>query len=120
ASSSAAKRAVPSGTTRSHRPIASASAEVTWRPFRTMSSARPWPTSRGRRTVPPSMSGTPAPAVDAEISALLHDAQVAPEGQLHAAGDGRAGDRGDDRLGQAVYVLEGGPARLADPITPLL
>jgi hypothetical protein len=50
-----------------------------------MSIARPVPMSRGSRTVPPSISGTP---------------QVAPQGQFQAAGHGVPGHRGDDRLGQ--------------------
>src|SRR5580658_2151706 len=40
----------------------------------------------------------PAPAIDAEICALRHDAEIAPEPELHAAGHGRALDRGDDGL----------------------
>ena len=50
---------VPPGTTRLARPMASASAAPTGRPVRIRSSALPWPTMRGRRTVPPSISGTP-------------------------------------------------------------
>src|SRR6516164_617104 len=59
ARSSAAARAWPGGTTRSTRPIASASAAGTARPVRIRSRARPRPISRGSRTVPPSISGTP-------------------------------------------------------------
>ena len=47
------------GTSRSARPMASASSAFTGRPVRIMSSARPWPTIRGSRTVPPSIRGTP-------------------------------------------------------------
>src|SRR5215211_7340284 len=54
-----AARAWPSGTTRLTRPMASASAAPTARPVRMRSIARPWPTIRGRRTVPRSTSGTP-------------------------------------------------------------
>ena len=39
--------------------IASASVAPTPRPVRIRSIAREWPTRRGRRTVPPSISGTP-------------------------------------------------------------
>jgi hypothetical protein len=38
---------------RSTRPMASASSALTWRAVSMMSSARPWPTSRGSRWVPP-------------------------------------------------------------------
>jgi hypothetical protein len=41
------------------KPMSSASRAETGRPVRIMSSARPMPTKRGRRTVPPSISGTP-------------------------------------------------------------
>src|SRR5204863_4835320 len=40
----------------------------------------------------------PAPAVHAEVGVLGHDAEVAPESELHAAGDRGALDRGDHRL----------------------
>ncbi len=59
ASSSAAARAAPLGTTRFARPICSASFAFTGRPVRIRSSARESPISRGSRTVPPSISGTP-------------------------------------------------------------
>ena len=59
ARSSAAARACPAGTTRSTRPIASASRAGTGRPVRIRSSARPRPIRAGSRTVPPSISGTP-------------------------------------------------------------
>ena len=49
----------PCGTTRLTRPIASASSACTARPVRIMSSARLSPIRRGRRNVPPSISGTP-------------------------------------------------------------
>ena len=42
----------------------------------------------------------PAPAVHAEVGVLLHDPDVAPERQLHAAGDRGSGHRRDDGLGQ--------------------
>ena len=56
---SASSRARPGGTTRLTRPIRSASSAGTGRPVRIRSIARLLPISRGRRTVPPSMSGTP-------------------------------------------------------------
>ena len=59
ASASASARAVPGGTTRLTRPIRSASSASTGRPVRIRSSARLVPISRGSRTVPPSISGTP-------------------------------------------------------------
>ena len=49
----------PAGTLRFARPICSASSASTGRPVRIRSSARLWPIRRGRRTVPPSISGTP-------------------------------------------------------------
>ena len=59
ASACAAASAWPSSTTIVARPMASASSASTGRPVRIMSSARPMPTMRGSRTVPPSISGTP-------------------------------------------------------------
>lgn len=47
------------GTTRLARPISYASGAATGRPVRIMSSARLVPISRGSRTVPPSIRGTP-------------------------------------------------------------
>ena len=55
----ACSRAVPSGTTRLTRPMDRASSAPTSRPVRIRSRARPWPISRGSRTVPPSTRGTP-------------------------------------------------------------
>ncbi len=52
-------RALPDGTTRLARPQSSASRAGTARPVRIMSAARDAPMSRGSRTVPPSISGTP-------------------------------------------------------------
>src|SRR5262245_56023100 len=40
----------------------------------------------------------PPAAIDAEIRVLLHDADIAPQRQFHAAGDRRPGDRGDHGL----------------------
>jgi hypothetical protein len=40
----------------------------------------------------------PAPAIDAEIGALGHHADIAPQRKLHAAGHGRTLYRGDHRL----------------------
>ena len=54
---------------------------------------------RGRRTVPPSISGTPQRRQNTPSTASSsHDAQVAPQGELQAARDGMSGDGGDDRL----------------------
>ena len=47
------------GVTYSHKPMFKHSSAGTLRPVRMSSSARPWPTIRGSRTVPPSISGTP-------------------------------------------------------------
>ena len=55
----------------------------------------------------------PAPAVDAEVGALRHHAHVAPHGELHAAGHGRALDRGDHGLATAPGAR--GPAARAAP-----
>ena len=59
ASRCAAASAWPAGTTRLANPNASASRASTARPVRIMSIARLVPMSRGSRTVPPSISGTP-------------------------------------------------------------
>src|SRR3954463_1892231 len=82
----------------SQAPMRKASSAGTLRPVRMISIARPMPTMRGRRTVPPSTSGAPAPAVDAEIRRTLHHAHVAPEREFEAAGDRGPRHRGDDRL----------------------
>ena len=57
--SSARSRWRPAGTISVSRPIACASSASTMRPVRIRSSARPSPTMRGSRCVPPSISGTP-------------------------------------------------------------
>ena len=85
--SSARSSAAPAGTISVTRPIAPASAASTMRPVRMRSSARPMPTMRGRRCVPPSISGTPQrrsgkPSLEPSVD----DPQVAPERQLEAAG----------------------------------
>ena len=91
----------PAGTTRLASPIASASAASTGRPVRIRSIARLAPIRRGRRTVPPSISGTPQRRQNTpKHRVLLGDAQIAPQRQLQPAGDRVAGDRGDHRLGQ--------------------
>ena len=106
-------RAVPSGTTLLTRPMASASSAPTSRPVRIRSRARPWPISRGSRTVPPSMRGTPKRRQNTpKVGAGGRHPQVAPDGQLEAAGDGVALDGGDHRLGQ----LEPGRAHRARPV----
>ncbi len=70
------------------------------RPVRIMSSARPSPTMRGRRWVPPSISGTPQrrsgkPRRESSVAIRRshHSASSRP------AGEREAGDRGDGRLG---------------------
>ena len=79
--------ACPAATTSVSSPIASASSASTIRPVRIMSSARPMPTIRGRRWVPPSISGTPQRRSGKPSFARLGaDPQVAPERQLEAAG----------------------------------
>ena len=83
------------------RPIASASWASIVRPVRTRSSARPVPTIRGSRCVPPSISGTPQRrSAQPKVAVVVGDAQVAPERELEAAGEAVAGDRGDRRLGR--------------------
>src|SRR5262249_28182576 len=52
-------RRPPLGAPYSHKPMFRHSSAGTLRPVRMISSARPWPTIRGNRTVPPSISGTP-------------------------------------------------------------
>lgn len=59
ANSSAAARARPGGTNRLTNPIVYASSAGTGRPVRIRSIARLSPISRGSRTVPPSINGTP-------------------------------------------------------------
>ncbi len=59
ATDSASSRAAPGSTTQLTSPIRSASTAPTSRPVRIRSIARPVPISRGSRTVPPSISGTP-------------------------------------------------------------
>ena len=55
----AASSAPPGSVSRLASPMRSASSPLTPRPVRMRSSACEWPIRRGRRTVPPSMSGTP-------------------------------------------------------------
>ena len=101
ASATASASARPFGTSRFARPIARASSPRTPRPVRIRSSAWLWPIRRGRRIVPPSTERhAPAPAVDAEDRVLRRHAQVAPERELEAAGDGVALDGGDHGLGE--------------------
>ncbi len=57
--SSARSRWRPGGTTSVTRPHSCASAASSTRPVRIISSARPMPTMRGSRCVPPSINGTP-------------------------------------------------------------
>ncbi len=96
-----ARRAVPGGTSSVTRPIASASSAATMRPVRIRSSARPSPTIRGSRWVPPSISGTPQRrsaqpklAVSAAIRRSHHSGELEPAGQAPAV------DGGDRRLGR--------------------
>src|SRR5262249_51425256 len=53
---------------------------------------------------------TPTAAIDAEVRALRHHPEIAPQPQFHSAGDGRALDGGDDRL---VQLEPGGAERSA-------
>ena len=90
------------------RPIASASSAGTMRPVRIRSSARPRPTMRGSRSVPPSISGTPQrrsgkPRVEPSAAILRSHRQR----QLEPAREAPAGDRGD-------RGLRGGLAREAE------
>ena len=111
-------RAVPVGTTRLTRPMASASSAPTSRPVRMRSRARPWPTSRGSRTVPPSISGTPKRRQNTPNAASCGGhPEIAPDGQLEAAGHGVALDGGDDRLGELQAGRTHGPRTvLGDPM----
>ena len=59
ANAQATSSACPAGATRCTRPIAKASSAWTARPVRIKSRARLSPISRGRRTAPPSIRGTP-------------------------------------------------------------
>ena len=73
----------------------------TARPVRIRSSAGPWPMRRGRRTVPPSTSGTPQRRQNTPNTASLgRDPQVAPQRELEPARDRVALDGGDHRLGE--------------------
>ena len=86
-------------TTSLTRPIRCASSASTGRPVRISSRARPRPTTRGSRWVPPSISGTPQRrSKQPKVEPGGGDPQVAPERQLEAAGDAPAVDRGDRRL----------------------
>ena len=70
---------------------------------------------RGRRTVPPSMSGTPhRRSRQPRRGGRSRDAEVAPTRQLEPAGDAPPLDRGDHRLGQ----LEAGRAERAARAQP--
>ena len=63
--------------------------------------ARPWPMRRGRRTVPRSQSGTPKRRSNTpKIGILGAHPQVAPQGQLDAAGYGEPLHGGDHRFGE--------------------
>ena len=96
-----ARGALPAGTISVSRPIASASSASTIRPVRIRSSARPRPTIRGSRWVPPSISGTPKRrSVKPSREPSVGHAQVAPQRQLQPAGQAPAADRGDRRLGR--------------------
>ena len=73
------------------------------RPVRIRSRARPSPTMRGRRWVPPSIRAHPS-AVPRQPKRRPagRDPQVAPEGQLEPAGDAPTVDRGDRRLARGA------------------
>ena len=85
ASSSAA------GTTSLTRPYRSAWAASQRAPVRIISFARPRPTTRGRRCVPPAPGMMPERRLgEAEDRVLGGDAEVAGEGQLAARRRGRS------------------------------
>ena len=95
--------APPGSTTRLARPMRSASSPETPRPVRIRSSACDWPIRRGRRTVPPSMSGTPQRRQNTpKTASSRRDAEVAPQRELEPAGDRVALDGGDHRLARAA------------------
>ena len=76
------------------------------------SRARPRPTIRGRRHGAAVDQGhAPAPLQAAEPGALAAHTEVAPRGQLQAAGHAPALDGGDDRLGELQAGRAEGPAR---------
>ena len=57
------------------------------------------PMRRGRRTVPPSISGTPQRRQNTpKIASRFDHAQIGEQRQLQPAGDRIAADRGDQRL----------------------
>ena len=115
ASSSARSRCLPGSTTSLTRPIRCASSASTGRPVRISSSARPMPTTRGSRWVPPSISGTPQRrSKRPKVESRGGDPQVAPERQLDAAGEAPAVDRGDRRLRRGEPGRAHRPVRVVD------
>lgn len=92
ASASASARARPAGTSRFTSPISYASRAGTGLPVRIRSIAREVPISRGSRTVPPSISGTPQRRLNtpkvASSSATLrshHSASSSPPATAYPA-----------------------------------
>src|SRR6266702_1399483 len=106
ASCSAAARALPFGTTWVTSPIWSASAAGTPRPVRIMSSARPSPTTRGSRTVPPSISGTPQRRVATGLGPAAVRAAHGLEVGAGAERATRAEQHGHGTVGVRVEVAE--------------
>ena len=103
-------RASPGATSRLASPMARASGPSTARPVRMRSIAREWPIRRGRRTVPEVAERDPEPAAeDTEDGVVGGHPQVAPQGELEAAGDGVALDGGDHGLGQRQPGRAHGP-----------
>ena len=99
--SSARSRCCPGATTSVTRPIRSASSASTMRPVRIMSSARPRPTMRGRRWVPPSISGTPKRrSVKPSLASSVAIRRSHQSASSRPAGEAPARDRGDRRLGR--------------------
>src|SRR5262245_29114245 len=58
----------------------------------------------------------PAAAVNAEIGLLRHHPEVAPQAELHAAGDRRALNRGDHRLVELQREGPSGPRGISPPL----
>src|SRR5262249_39644235 len=96
ARSSSFSGAGPGGVKSSHKPMLRHSSAGTLRPVKMISSARPWPTIRGNRTVPPSISGTPQRRQKTGEDPLPpHRGKTPPRADPPPPGTCRAFDRGD-------------------------
>ena len=103
ASFSASARVVPRATLRVASPMAIASSAPTARPVSSMSSARPWPTMRGRRTVVPSLIGTPQRRENTPNTAVSSTMRMSQNSATpEPAGAGMALDGGDHGLRRAA------------------